>query len=203
MQKLTNNLSIKYVWNKLNFIKICCTAIEMHILDKCLSIFSKESLLVLTENYYVCFLFISMSNAGQWFSKGSCRPSARNIKMSDSQDCFLCSKPATGTCPDCALVHYCSDSHLRSHKPFGDCLPFRVGFVEGVGRVVLAVRNIKAGDVVITEHSIVKGPGNKTPPSCLQCLRQWEGETTCTKCGWPVCNEKCQAGDIHEIECTN
>jgi len=121
--------------------------------------------------------------------------------MSDSQDCFLCSKPATGTCPDCALVHYCSDSHLRSHKPFGDCLPFRVGFVEGVGRVVLAVRDIKAGDVVITEHPIVKGPGNKTPPSCLQCLRQWEGETTCTKCGWPVCNEKCQAGDIHEIEC--
>ena len=101
-----------------------------------------------------------------------------------SQLCFLCSKPASQTCSDCKLVQYCSESHLKTHRPLDECLPFRVGFVEGKGRVVIAARDIKAGEAVITEHPLVKGPGNKTPPSCLQCLKKLESDTTCTVCGW-------------------
>jgi len=73
--------------------------------------------------------------------------------------------------------------------------------VEGKGRVVIAVRDIKAGEAVITEHPLVKGPGNKTPPSCLQCLKIWAGKTSCTECGWPVCNQECQGGHLHQLEC--
>ena len=53
---------------------------------------------------------------------------------------------------------YCSESHLKTDE----CLPFIFGFVEGIGRVVTAAHDIKAGEAVITEHPLVKGPGNKT-----------------------------------------
>ena len=70
----------------------------------------------------------------------------------------MCIKPASQTCTDCKLVQFCSESHLKTDE----CPPFIFGFVEGIGRVVTAAHDIKAGEAVITEHPLVKGPGNKT-----------------------------------------
>jgi len=66
----------------------------------------------------------------------------------------------------------------------------------------VAVRDITAGEVVLTETALVSGPGSKTPPVCVECLADWSGENVCCECGWPVCGEKCAMGERHQVECT-
>ena len=58
--------------------------------------------------------------------------------------CFLCGSAGAKPCPDCDSVSSCN-SHLAAHRPDSTCLPFRVSFQEGKGRVVIASRDIKEG----------------------------------------------------------
>ena len=63
---------------------------------------------------------------------------------------------------------------------------------------------LQAGEVVLVDTPLVQGPGNKTPPTCLDCLSPWKEAdgATCTLCKWPVCGETCQSGLWHSIECS-
>ena len=67
------------------------------------------------------------------------------------------------------------------------CLPYRIEYREGVGRMVVAVRDIMAGEVVLADTALLSGPGGSTPPVCCDCLSVWQGGYVCSRCGWPVC----------------
>ena len=115
--------------------------------------------------------------------------------------CFLCSTETDKVCQSCEMINFCTSNHLSTHRPDEDCLPYKIEYMEGVGRIVVAVRDIIAGEVVLTETSLVSGPGCKTPPVCVECLSDWSGESVCCACGWPVCGDKCGLGERHQVEC--
>ena len=72
-------------------------------------------------------------------------------------ECFLCFTPSDTQCSSCESVYYCCDDHLSSHVYQDTCLPFSVDTCAGVGRIVRAVRDIKAGELILSESAIVSG----------------------------------------------
>ena len=71
--------------------------------------------------------------------------------------CFLCFQDTDNQCSKCEAVYYCNDDHLRSHVYQDTCLPFSIDTCPGVGRIVRAVRDIKAGELILTEKAAVSG----------------------------------------------
>ncbi|CAB4062395.1 unnamed protein product [Lepeophtheirus salmonis] len=123
-------------------------------------------------------------------------------------------------CPHCASssssVEACSNDHLKVHyspksikkgKETESCSSFKIGTKPHIGNVMLASKDIRAGDVVFIERPAVWGPDSKSRPVCLNCLEnkssnQLEAERYfCSKCGFPVCNEECENGMYHVQEC--
>ena len=73
---------------------------------------------------------------------------------SDTQYCFLCGKPCSTPCPDCSDVFYCSQEHLDVHRSQGRCLPWKVERQEGVGRIVVATRDIEPWELVMKDTAL-------------------------------------------------
>jgi hypothetical protein len=45
----------------------------------------------------------------------------------DFSTCFLCAEPSEGkVCSDCSSTAYCSEEHLKLHRPEKFCFPFKV-----------------------------------------------------------------------------
>lgn len=72
---------------------------------------------------------------------------------------------------------------------------------------MVACRDIKAGEIVLKESPLVKGPSQITCPVCVSCLQgiyeaDLEKRLECEKCGWPVC-ENCvgNVSNDHRDEC--
>ncbi len=64
-----------------------------------------------------------------------------------------------------------------------------------IGRYLEASRDIKPGELIITEEALVTGPsGDPTPHKiCLGCYKVITGEPVdCSICKWPMCSEKCE-----------
>lgn len=87
--------------------------------------------------------------------------------------CFVCEKESKSRCSGCVQVFYCSTEHQRkdwkTHKP--KCSPMRVAHSDKLGRYYVATRNIKPGEIVLTELPLVIGPSQATPPVCVGCLQ--------------------------------
>ena len=65
---------------------------------------------------------------------------------SDLGECYLCQSLTASTCPQCGLSS-CAP-HLSSHLNTDNiCLPFIIKYKEGVGRYVVASRDIKPNEV--------------------------------------------------------
>lgn len=65
---------------------------------------------------------------------------------------------------------------------------------EKFGRYLIASRDIRAGEVLLKESPIIRGPSQITCPVCIICLQGLDasdinGEQECTLCGWPICLE--------------
>lgn len=125
--------------------------------------------------------------------------------MSDESKCNVCEKPALQKCGGCHSVHYCSREHQKadwkSHKKM--CKPFKVCTDEIFGRHLVALRDIKPGEIVLQERPLIWGPSQITVPVCLGCgniIREKEFKP-CRKCGWPVCSELCEKSPSHIPEC--
>jgi len=134
--------------------------------------------------------------------------STKNSKVESKENtytnltvCFICSKPATETCDKCNLVAFCSEEHKKLHRPENFCFPFMVEQKEGVGRYVVAVRDIEPLELVMWDAAAALGPRMGCPPVCLQCLKPSDGSYRCESCSWPVCDQKCSQGNAHKIEC--
>jgi len=122
----------------------------------------------------------------------------------DIATCWLCERPGVETNDFYCDVKYCGPNHKELHHPedHEEPWPFVVKYKPGVGRVMVAARDIDQGELIFTEEALVKGPNHTlTTPHCLECLEEVDDGTVCTECGWPVCGVECQEGDSHIIEC--
>lgn len=126
---------------------------------------------------------------------------AQNTAL-DLSVCFLCSQPSTRECEFCHLVAFCGPQHARLHRPEQFCFPFMVKQMEGVGRFVVATRDIEALELVMWDNAAALGPRMGSPPVCLDCLKAVDGGYRCTQCDWPLCSLACEQGNIHKMECS-
>ncbi|XP_076240125.1 uncharacterized protein LOC143182785 [Calliopsis andreniformis] len=75
-----------------------------------------------------------------------------------------------------------------------------------VGRYMVANKELKAGEEIVTEMPFVVGPKAFTQPLCLSCYTPWpptlDDKPLCSKCGWPVCSAECENQPQHKnYEC--
>ena len=121
--------------------------------------------------------------------------------MTDTQNCFICPKPAVKTCTLCGEVTFCqSHETFHNNSENTQCFPFTVDAIEGVGRVIKASRDIVPGEEIFCEPELVVGPSRSVPPVCLGCGRRVSGHVRCTGCRWPLCSAACPDMELHTAE---
>ncbi|XP_066994527.2 SET domain-containing protein SmydA-8 [Anabrus simplex] len=127
--------------------------------------------------------------------------------MSDNK-CAICSAPAQHKCSACKLVSYCSKEHQKKdwkkHKEI--CRPFEVLSSPEIGRYLVATRDLKPGDLLLSEVPLVVGPKIRdAAPSCLNCLRRIDPNPStarCPLCLWLFCTPTCPTDPkVHAPEC--
>ena len=87
--------------------------------------------------------------------------------------CFLCDRICVDKCPDCGQVFTCSPQHLQVHRGGKKCLPWVVKFQEGVGRALVASRDILPFELVMEDDPLVKVVG--ADEFCVNCGEKSEG----------------------------
>ncbi|XP_017484626.1 PREDICTED: protein msta-like isoform X1 [Rhagoletis zephyria] len=73
--------------------------------------------------------------------------------------------------------------------------PFRIEKSTILGRYVVANRDLKAGELLITEEPLVIGPCVSADAVCLGCYMPVELEISqyrCAACKWPMCGPQCR-----------
>jgi len=124
---------------------------------------------------------------------------------SDQFICANCHVPANQRCTGCHETFYCSREcqklHWKKHK--NQCCAFKVcsSSDQTMGRYIIATRDLKPGELILTESPLAIGPPAVTPPLCLACYKPVDGRYRCPKCGWPMCNEACALSPVHRPEC--
>jgi len=123
------------------------------------------------------------------------------VEKSEVQACFLCGKSSSSYCQSCGKAGFCSTQHEKLHRPDNFCFPFKVEFKKNKGRVLVATREIQPLELIMWDEAAVAGPRMGGHPVCLNCLKPAKKESVCSKCAWPVCNDDCENGNNHRIEC--
>ncbi|XP_015588255.1 protein msta [Cephus cinctus] len=85
-------------------------------------------------------------------------------------------------------------------------VPYNILENEKVGRYMVAAKDLKAGEEILSELPFVVGPKASSYPLCISCYSPWpetEGNNTlCSKCSWPVCGPNCENLSQHkDYEC--
>merc|ERR1719300_753589 len=82
----------------------------------------------------------------------------KEAKLGEKQ-CFICDAPAVFNCPACSQVLICENHQDYHQDPIsGQCFPFTVSKVEGMGRVLIAATDFQPGDFIFREKELVVGP---------------------------------------------
>lgn len=118
------------------------------------------------------------------------------------ESCFLCPRTESVTpCSDCLTIAYCPH-HEKYHRGDQGCYPYNVEEKEGVGRLLVATRDIEPGDIIFKERELVVGPSKGTEPVCLGCGGVVTCLVRCDGCDWPVCSATCpQIANHTQAEC--
>lgn len=102
----------------------------------------------------------------------------------NSGKCAICDVEASLKCTACKLVFYCGVEHQRKHWKTHktECRgPYEVIETPGLGRCVIATRDIPAKSVIFSEAPLVLGP--------KWCLDEYEKDVPvfpCVGCFQPV-----------------
>ena len=142
-------------------------------------------------------------------------PAANNVEVSKEEDdeevepqdvtcCWLCSRDGVETSEFYCNARYCGEECRERHHPADHDEPWPVltKYKPGVGRLLVAARDIDPGELIFTEECFAMGPNHTlTGNNCLECLKEITDGRTCPLCGWPVCCEECQVGPNHSVEC--
>merc|ERR1719234_882261 len=88
---------------------------------------------------------------------------------------------------------------LADHGRLGR--PYTILINKTVGRYMVAVRDIKPGELIMEERPLTFGP--IASPVCLGCHKTLQQKKIlCALCGWPMCSEKCSQRSPHvDLEC--
>ncbi|KAJ8923004.1 hypothetical protein NQ315_001552 [Exocentrus adspersus] len=113
--------------------------------------------------------------------------------------CAECGEKAELKCSACKLVAYCGKEHQKKHWKVHKslCRPFEVTQEPEVGKCLVATRDLKPGDLILTESPIVFGPRphmvEEGPVPCPGCCRLIIGESSarCEGCDFPICHPDC------------
>jgi len=119
-------------------------------------------------------------------------------------NCIRCGAATPQRCANCRQVFYCRRECQKEHWKIGhkaECRPYRVESNSTLGRHLVAARDFRAGDTILTEEPLVLGPRQITEPVCLGCYRRVNGAYRCSKCSWPLCGPGCETAPDHQPEC--
>ena len=84
--------------------------------------------------------------------------------------CFFCPNESTSKCEECPQG-YCSEDHFKLHKSSdGTCQPFKLQVKEGVGRILVATRDILPFETVLQDKCVGWGPFIDVKVICVACL---------------------------------
>ena len=100
-------------------------------------------------------------------------------------------------CSLCGEVAFCSQEHWRLHSNGSSCFPYQIEYQEGVGRRLVATKQINPGETVFEEEAIAVGPNQESGPLCLGCMAAVDGSFTCERCGYPLCDKECGLDPCH------
>jgi hypothetical protein len=94
-------------------------------------------------------------------------------RMENSSVCFLCDNKCGVKCPHCEQVFICSDDHSKVHRSGKKCLPWVVKFQEGVGRTLVASRDIFPFELIMKDDPLVTV--QDLTDICVNCEDKIEG----------------------------
>merc|ERR1711874_424303 len=128
--------------------------------------------------------------------------------LNRSVSCCVCGEKTSSpiACLTCKSSVYCStvcklkDTKRELHK----CLPYIIHQEERCGRLLIASRDISAGEIIFTDVPAAIGPDNNPKPVCLNCYKRIPTLTyRCRHCSWPLCSPYCQDDNgPHRRECS-
>jgi len=124
--------------------------------------------------------------------------------IENTDQCFICLRGNGLTkCKKCQLWMCLRHSRVHKDKLKDKCFPFKVEMWGEMGRVLVATRNIKKGEVICREEPAIVGPYSRSKPQCLHCFKVFDPghKYTCNGCGYPMCDLKCSRGKYHVEEC--
>ncbi|XP_056638208.1 SET domain-containing protein SmydA-8-like [Diorhabda sublineata] len=129
-----------------------------------------------------------------------------------SEKCEICGEPSELKCSACKSVSYCGKEHQKQgwkdHKIL--CKPYEIQTDPVYGKCLVATRDIKPGDIILSELPLVYGPRphmvEEGPVPCPGCCRLIIGEQSarCEGCDFPICHPDCSGlkdMDRHGHEC--
>jgi len=118
-------------------------------------------------------------------------------------ECFLClTRLDTVQCGQCGSgLCYRHRAVHTGQAGIGSCVPYRVqDRGGGEGRVLVATRLLRPGELIWRESPAVVGPYSRSGAQCLEC-RRLAPASSCPGCGYPTCGPACAAGPLHRLEC--
>ncbi|KNC26808.1 Protein msta, isoform A [Lucilia cuprina] len=80
-------------------------------------------------------------------------------------------------------------------------LPYTIAMSDIYGRYLVAKRDLKPGEILITERPLAVGPCVSADPVCLGCYMPVTLKATqyrCPSCHWPMCGPACRG--YHQLE---
>jgi len=122
--------------------------------------------------------------------------------------CVVCSAECSSLldCSTCQKPTYCSNTcrYKDSTNELHSCLPYTILHEDRCGRLLMASRDIKAGEIIFADTPAAVGPDNNPKPVCLTCYKRLPGLTyRCRYCSWPLCSPYCQDDKgPHARECS-
>jgi len=88
----------------------------------------------------------------------------------------------------------------RAHSPIMDC-PYEVRSSNSIGRYLVAARDLKARELIISEEPLIAGPTDDDATMCLGCcLKMTENQySRCSRCHFPVCSSACEEASFPSL----
>jgi hypothetical protein len=71
------------------------------------------------------------------------------------------------------------------------CLPYKILFTKEKGRIVVATRDIKPLELIMSDEPFVIGPSRQQQIVCVECLLPVDGSIRCQDCNFPLCQPEC------------
>ena len=87
--------------------------------------------------------------------------------------------------------YHISSSSLSSPSRPQMCLPYKISFTNEKGRIVVATRDIKPLELIMSDEPFVIGPSRQQQIVCVECLVPVDGNIRCKDCNFPLCHPEC------------